>query len=201
MSTTEISMDDIKALRDETGVAVMQCKKALEEAGGDMEKARMMLRKKSGELAAKKGDRAFGSGAVVSYIHSNNSVGALVELSCETDFVAKNEDFKKVAYDIAMHVAAINPKYRTSADITEEDKEKAKAFFAGEVAKMDKPQPIKDKALEGKLATYFAEQVLVDQPFVKNPEVTIGDIIKGAVQKFGENTEVTRFVRFAVGKQ
>ena len=201
MSNTEISMDDIKALRDETGVAVMQCKKALEEAGGDMEKARMMLRKKSGELAAKKGDRALGAGVVISYIHANNSVGAMVELSCETDFVAKNDDFKKMAYDIAMHIAAISPKYRTSADITEEDKEKAKAFFAEEVAKMDKPQAIKDKALEGKLATYFAEQVLLDQPFVKNPEMTIGDIIKGAVQKFGENTEVTRFVRFAVGKQ
>jgi elongation factor Ts len=102
-------MDQIKALRDETGVAVMQCKKALEDAGGDMEKARMALRKKSGEIAAKKGDRTLGAGAVASYIHANGTVGAMVELSCETDFVAKNEEFKKLAYEIAMHVAAINP--------------------------------------------------------------------------------------------
>ena len=198
----DISMDDIKALRDETGVAVMQCKKALEEAGGDMEKARMMLRKKSGELAAKKGDRALGAGVVAAYIHSNNSVGAMVELSCETDFVAKNEEFKKLAYEIAMHVAAINPKFRSMNDVTEEDKKKAEVFFTEEVAKTmaGKPDAIKAKALEGKLATYFAEQVLLDQPHVKNPDITVGQMIKNAVQKFGENTEVARFSRFAVGK-
>ena len=103
-------MDQIKELRDETGVAVMQCKKALEDAGGDMDKARMALRKKSGEIAAKKGDRTLGAGVVASYIHGNNTVGSMVELACETDFVAKNEDFKKLAYEIAMHVAATNPK-------------------------------------------------------------------------------------------
>lgn len=195
-------MDLIKALRDETGVAVMQCKKALEDAGGDMEKARMMLRKKSGELAAKKSDRALGSGVVAAYIHGNASVGAIVELSCETDFVAKNEEFKKLAYDIAMHIVASNPKYRVEADISEADRAKAKAFFEEEVEKTmaGKPEAIKAKALEGKMDTYFAELVLVKQPFVKNPDVTVGDLIKGAVQKFGENTELTRFSRFAVGK-
>lgn len=193
-------MDQIKELRDETGVAVMQCKKALEDAGGDMDKARMALRKKSGEIAAKKGDRAFGAGVVASYIHGNNTVGAIVELACETDFVAKNEDFKKLAYDIAMHIVAANPKYRTEADITEEDKAKATAFFEEEVAKMDKPEAIKEKALQGKLDVYFGEQVLVHQPYVKDPEMTIGDLIKGAVQKFGENTEVVRYARFSVGK-
>lgn len=195
-------MEQIKALRDETGVAVMQCKKALEEAGGDMEKARMALRKKSGELAAKKSDRALASGVVAAYIHGNGSVGAMVELGCETDFVAKNEDFKKLAYDIAMHVAAMRPKFLTQAGITEADKEKAKAFFAEEVAKTmaGKPEAIKEKALAGKLEVYFKEMVLVDQPFVKNGEVTIGDLVKTAVQKFGENTEIVRFERFAVGK-
>ncbi len=195
-------MDQIKELRDETGVAVMQCKKALEDAGGDMEKARMMLRKKSGEIAAKKGDRSLAAGVVQAYVHGNNSVAAMVELSCETDFVAKNEEFKKLAYEIAMHVAAANPKYRTEADIPEEDKKKAKVFFEEEVAKTmaGKPEAIKTKALEGKIDTYFKELVLVHQPYIKNPDVTIGDLIKSAVQKFGENTELTRYARFAVGK-
>lgn len=195
-----ISMDQIKELRDETGVAVMQCKKALEDAGGDMDKARMALRKKSGEIAAKKGDRTLGSGVVAAYIHGNNSVGAMVELACETDFVAKNEEFKQLAYEIAMHVAASNPKYRVESDITEEDKAKAVSFFEDEVSKMDKPEAIKAKALQGKLDVYFKEQVLMHQPFVKNPELTIGDLIKNAVQKFGENTELVRYARFSVGK-
>ncbi|MDO8521018.1 MAG: elongation factor Ts [bacterium] len=194
-------MDAIKALRDETSVSVMQVKKALEEAKGDMEKARMALRKKSGEIAAKKGDRALGAGVVASYIHAGGTVGALVELACETDFVAKNEDFKKLAYEIAMHVAAMNPKYNRLADVTEEDRAKATAFFQDEVAKLDKPAPIKEKVLQGKLDTYFKEQTLSEQPYVKNPEVTVGDLVKGAVQKFGENTELVRFTRFAVGKQ
>ena len=195
-------MEQIKSLRDETGVAVMQCKKALEEAGGDMEKARMMLRKKSGELAAKKGDRTLAAGVVQAYIHSNGSVGALVELSCETDFVAKNEEFKRLAYDIAMHVAAINPKFRTKDDVTTEDQEKAKEFFTEEVEKTmaGKPEAIKQKALEGKIDTYFKEMVLLDQPYVKNGDITIAGLVEGAVQKFGEKTEVTRFVRFAHGK-
>lgn len=195
-------MDAIKALRDETGVSVMQCKKALEDAGADMEKARMMLRKKSGEMAAKKGDRTLGSGVVAAYIHGNNSVGAIVELGCETDFVAKNEEFKHIAYEIAMHVVALNPKYCTQADITEADRAKAKSFFAEEVEKTmaGKPEAIKEKALEGKIASFFAESVLLEQPFVKNPELTVGDLVKSAVQKFGENTELVRFSRFAVGK-
>lgn len=193
-------MDQIKALRDETGVAVMQCKKALEDAAGDMEKARMALRKKSGEIAAKKGDRTLGSGVIVAYIHGNGSVGAMVELGCETDFVAKNEEFKQLAYNIAMHIAALRPKYLKQEDITDEDKAKAKAFFAEEVAKMDKPEAIKEKALEGKIDTYFKEQVLLDQPYVKDPNMTINDLIRGAVQKFGEKTELVRFTRYAVGK-
>lgn len=200
--SASIGMDAIKELRDETGVSVMQCKKALEDAGGDMDKARMMLRKKSGEIAAKKGDRSLGSGVVAAYIHGNNSVGAIIELACETDFVAKNEEFKHLAYEIAMHVAAINPKYRTQADITEEDRAKAKEFFEEEVEKTmaGKPAAIKEKALEGKLASYFAESVLLEQPFVKNPDITVGDLVKSAIQKFGENADIVRYSRFAVGK-
>ena len=195
-----ITMDQIKELRDETGVSVMQVKKALEEAKGDMDKARMALRKKSGEIAAKKGDRTLGAGVVASYIHGNGSVGVLLELGCETDFVAKNEEFKKLAYEIAMHVAAMNPKYNRLTDVTEEDRAKATAFFQDEVDKLDKPEPMKTKILEGKLDTYLKEQALMEQPFVKNPDMTVGDMVKGAVQKFGEKTEVVRFVRFAAGK-
>ena len=195
-------MEAIKELRDETGVSVMQCKKALEEAAGDMEKARMMLRKKSGEIAAKKGDRTLGSGVVAAYIHGNNSVGAIVEVACETDFVAKNEDFKQFAYEIAMHVVALNPKYRTQEDVTEADRAKAKEFFAEEVEKTmaGKPDAIKEKALEGKIAAFFAEAVLLEQPFVKNPDLTVANLVTNAVQKFGEKTEIIRFSRFAVGK-
>ena len=197
----EVTMDQIKALRDETGVSVMQVKKALEEAKGNMDNARMALRKKSGEIAAKKGDRTLGSGVVASYIHGAGSVGVLLELGCETDFVAKNEEFKKLAYEIAMHVAAMNPKYNRLEDVTAEDRAKAMAFFQDEVAKLDKPAPMKEKILEGKLDTYFKEQTLIEQPYVKNPDMTVGDMVKSAVQKFGEKTEVLRFVRFAVGKK
>lgn len=195
-------MDMVKQLRDETNVAIMQCKKALEDAGGDMDKARMALRKKSAEIATKKADRTLGSGVIASYIHGNASVGAIVELNCETDFVAKNEDFKQLAYDIAMHVAAVNPKYRVVEDITDEDKQKAAAFFEEEVEKQlaGKPEEIKQKALQGKMDTFFAEQVLMKQAYVKNPDMTIAQLIDAAVQKFGEKTELSRFTRFAVGK-
>lgn len=196
----EISMDQVKQLRDETNVAIMQCKRALEEAGGDMEKARMVLRKKSADNAAKKADREFAAGVIASYIHGTGNVGAMVELNCETDFVAKNEDFKKLAYDIAMHVAAVGPKYRTLEDVTNEDREKAMAFFSEEVEKQmaGKPEEIKAKALEGKMNAFFAEQVLLKQPFVKNPDVTIETLLSQAVQKFGERTEVSRFTRYAI---
>lgn len=193
-------MDLVKALRDETGVSIMQCKKALEEAGGDRDKALMMLRKKSGEIAAKKGDRTLGAGIVAAYIHSNGTVGAMVELSCETDFVANNQEFKQLAYDIAMHVAALDPAYRVKEDINEEAVAKATAFFKEEVDALDKPAEMKEKILQGKLDTYFKDKVLMSQSYVKNPDVTIADLVTSAVQKFGEKTEITRFMRYAVGK-
>jgi elongation factor Ts len=198
----EISMDMVKQLRDETNVAIMQCKKALEDAGGDMEKARIALRKKSAEIATKKADRTLGSGVVAAYIHGNSTVGAMVELNCETDFVAKNEDFKQLAYDIAMHIAAVAPKYRVEEDIPESDRAKAIEFFKEEVEKQmaGKPEEIKQKALDGKISAFFAEQVVMKQPYVKNPDITIAQLIEGAVQKFGEKTELARFSRFVVGK-
>lgn len=191
-----ITTEQIKALRDSTGVSVMQCKKALEEAGGDTEKAIAILRKKSKDIAAKKGDRVFGAGAVASYIHSNGTIGAMVELVCETDFVSKNEEFIKLARDIAMHVAASNPEFIKTEHISDEVKAKAQELFVKEVA--DKPVEMQQKILDGKLAAYFKDRVLIDQPFIKNPDITIGGLIESAIQKFGEKTEVSRMVRFSV---
>jgi len=190
--TTEL----VKDLRDRTGVSVMQCKKALEEAGGDIEKAVIILRKVSSGMGAKRADRTFGAGAIQSYVHANGSVAALVELNCETDFVSGNEEFKAIARDIAMHVAAQNPKFLKKEDITEADKKAATEVFMAEVK--DKPEAMRAKILEGKLNTYFAEMVLLDQPFIKNPEMTIQGLVDGAMQKFGEKVAVGRFIRYKI---
>ncbi len=194
MST--ITTEQVKELRDQTGVSIMQCKKALEEAGGDIEKAIVILRKKSGEISAKKADRTFGSGTIQAYIHATGNVGTIVELNCETDFVANNEAFKTLARDIAMHITATNPKFLTTNDITDADKQTAKEVFEAEVK--DKPANMREKVLEGKMNAYFSEMVLLNQPFIKNPEVTIQGLVDGAVQKFGEKMAVGRFKRFKI---
>ncbi|KKW09465.1 MAG: Elongation factor Ts [Candidatus Kaiserbacteria bacterium GW2011_GWA2_49_19] len=191
-----ITTEQIKTLRDSTGISVMQCKKALEEAGGDSEKALVILRKKGGDIAAKKADRTLGAGVVSAYIHGNGSVGAMVELSCETDFVSKNDAFKALAYDIAMHVAASSPLYLRAEDVAETETAKAREVFAKEVE--GKPAAIQEKIMQGKLASYFGEKTLLEQPFIKNPELTIKGLIDSAVQKFGEKIEIARFTRFSV---
>ncbi len=197
-----ITTEQIKDLRDQTGVSVMQCKKALEETGGDIAKAIIVLRKKSGEMAAKKGDRTFGAGTVQAYIHATGNVGAIVVLMCETDFVSGNAEFKTLARDIAMHITASNPKFLTKEDITEEARSVAREVFMKEIddqaKEKGKPmaQEMQEKVLEGKLATYFAELVLLNQPFIKNPELTIQGLIDAAVQKFGEKIAIGRFSRF-----
>lgn len=191
-----ITTDEIKKLRDVTGISVMQCRKALEEANGDFDKAIVILRKRGAEVAAKKADRTLGAGVVSSYIHATGSVGTMVELYCETDFVSGNEEFKRLAYDIAMHIAASNPEFLKSEDVTEEAKNLAKEVFLKEVA--GKPEAMKEKILEGKLQSYFSERVLLEQPFIKNPELTIKTLIDGAVQKFGEKIEIGQFVRFSI---
>ncbi|MDD5050538.1 MAG: elongation factor Ts [Candidatus Pacebacteria bacterium] len=189
-----ITTEQIKALRDETGISIMQCRKALEEAGGDKEKALIILKKKGGDIAAKKADRSLGASIISSYVHSNGKVGALVELSCETDFVAKNEEFKALAYDIAMHAAAMNPEFLKKEDISEDMKKKAIEIFEKEV--VGKPKDMQAKILEGKINAYFKDKILLEQPFIKNPEVTVNGLVQAAIQKFGEKTEIVRFVRF-----
>jgi elongation factor Ts len=197
MAATPISTEEIKALRDATGISVMQIKKALEEAGGDKEKALMILTKKSGEIAAKKSDRELSAGCVASYVHNTATIGAMVVLSCETDFVAKNPEFKALAYDIAMHVAAVMPKYLRKEDIAEIDMKNATELFQKEVDALDKPAEMKAKVLEGKISAYFKERILMEQSFIKNPDITVGTLISQAVQKFGEKTEITKMVRLS----
>jgi len=195
-----VSTEQVKELRDNTGISIMQCKKALEEANGDMDKALLLLKQKSSDIASKKAGRNLGSGIVATYIHGGGSVGAMIELACETDFVAKNEEFVALAKDIAMHVAALNPEYLKLEDIDDAAREKMTKFFTEEVEKSDKPKEIKAKILQGKIDTYFKENTLTEQSFVKNGDVTVGQLTKEAVQKFGEKTEIIRFARFAVGK-
>lgn len=192
----DITTADIKALRDQTGISVMQCKKALEEAGGDMEKALIILKKKRSEAAEKKADRELGAGTVGVYVHNTNEVAAMVILACETDFVSKNEEFVALARDIAMQVAAVNPKFIARTEVDENAITKAKEVFAEEVK--DKPAEMQEKIMEGKLNAYFKDQILMEQPFIKNPEVTIGDLVSGAVQKFGENVSIASMTRLSV---
>lgn len=191
-----ITTEQVKELRDITGVSIMQCKKALEEAEGDLEKAKIALAKISKQVAGKKSDRNLGAGTISSYIHQGGKVGSMVELMCETDFVAKNDDFQRLAKDIAMQVAATAPEFLKMEDITESDMAKAKELFAEEAE--GKPENIKEQIIKGKLDAYFGEKTLLEQPFIKNSDKKVRDLLDEAVQKFGERTEITKFQRFSI---
>ena len=192
----EITSQMIKDLREKTGISVMQCKKSLEEAEGDMDKALIILKKKRSEAADKKADREIGAGVVGVYVHNTNEVASMILLSCETDFVSKNEEFVQLANDIAMHVSAMNPKYVAKEELDDAMIEKAKEVFAEEVN--SKPEEMREKIMEGKLNSYFKDQILLEQPFVKNPETTIGEMVSGAIQKFGEKVVITEISRLSV---
>jgi len=192
----QITTDLVKELRDLTGISVMQCKKALEEADGNKEKALVLLRKKGASVAAKKADRELKAGTVASYVHAGGTIGAMVVLSCETDFVSGNEEFKTLARDLAMQVAATAPEYASLEAIPEEAKQAAREVFEKEVK--DKPKEMQGKILEGKLASYFKEKTLLDQPFIKDGERTVRDLVDGAIQKFGEKIAVANFVRVSL---
>lgn len=190
----EITTESIKELREMTGVSVMQCKKALEEAGGDLDKAAVILKKHSAASALKKADRSLAAGIIGSYTHDGN-IGAMVFLSCETDFVAKNPEFGALARELAMHVAATNPAYITSEEIPTEAKQTATDVFEKEV--VDKPIAMQAKILEGKLESYFRDQVFLKQSFIKDESKTIQDLLNEATQKFGERVEISRFARLS----
>ena len=192
----EITSAAIKELRDQTGISVMQCKKALEEAGGDKEKALIILKQKRKEAADKKSDRTLGAGTIGVYVHNTGEVAAMVLLASETDFVSKNAEFAALAREIAMHVAAQNPKFVSREEVSEEAINKAKEVFIEDIK--GKPAEMQEKIMEGKLNSYFKEQILLEQPFIKNPDTTIGEMVNGAVQKFGEKVTIVEFRRLAV---
>lgn len=190
----EITTEIIKELRDKTGVSIMQCKKALEEAAGDLAQAEVILRKHSAASAEKKADRELAAGAIGSYVH-DGAVGAMVLLSCETDFVAKNPEFIALARELAMQVAATNPSYATVDDVPQEARDAATAVFEKEV--VGKPAEMQAKILEGKLSSYFSDQVLLEQAFIKDESKTIHGLLNEATQKFGERVLISRFARLS----
>lgn len=193
-----ISAEMVKELRDKTGVGMMECKKALTESNGDLEKAVTVLRKKGLASAAKKAGRAASEGAVGSYIHMDK-IGVLVEVNCETDFVARTDDFKELIKNIAMHVAAANPSYVSREDVPAVVVEAEKNIYRAQVA--DKPQQVTEKIVEGKLEKFYSEACLLEQVFIKDPEqkLRIKDLITEKIAKLGENIVVKRFSRFQVG--
>lgn len=191
-------MDQIKELREKTGISIMQCRKALEDAKGDMGKAMIILQKKGAEAAGKKAERILKSGRIVSYIHGGGSVGVLVEMWSESDFVSRTDDFQKLAYDIAMQVAATNPLYIKKDDVPLEEREKVTDAFLDEVK--GKPEAIREKILAGKLDAFFKERILLEQNFIKDSSITVNALIQSAIQKFGEKIEIEKFVRFSTIK-
>ena len=194
----DITTKEIKSLRDLTGVSVMQCKGALEESGGDMAKAILILKKKSSDIATKKGSRELGSGTVASYIHSNGNIGAMVLLSCETDFVAKNEEFKMLAYDIAMQVTATNPEFLSRDNIGKDKILAVREILEKEMLGLKKDKAMLEKILDGKVDGYFKDKILTEQTFIKDESLTVKGLIEKFVQKFGERIEVARISRFSL---
>ena len=200
MSAT-ITAADVKALRERTGAGMMDCKKALSEADGDIEKAIEILRVKGQAQAAKRGERAASEGVVASYIHANGKIGVLVEVDCETDFVAKNDDFRDFAREVALHIAAAGPLYVSEEDVPEDDRERELRIFEEQAA--DKPENVRPKIAEGRLKKWLEEVVLLNQPHVnkdKHGDATIEELRAQTAAKTGENVVVRRFQRFAVGE-
>ena len=195
----EISAKDVKALRDRTGAGMMDCKAALQETGGDMEKAIDLLRSKGAAKAAKRAERKASEGAIGTYVHHNGKVAVMVELNSETDFVAKNPEFRELARDLAMHIASAGPIAVSASDIPEADVERERQVYIAQVAEEGKPENIRGKIVEGKLQKWYKESTLLEQQFVKDPERTIKDLIDGLSAKTGEKISVARFVRFQVG--
>jgi elongation factor Ts len=198
MSTTAtITAQQVNDLRSQTGAGLMDCKRALVETNGDVEAAITILRKKGAASAAKRADREAKEGLVYSYIHTGGKVGVMIEVNCETDFVARNDDFKALVHDLGMHIAAANPLYVTRDQVSEAEIAAEREIAAAQVA--GKPPAAVQKIVEGKLEKFFSTIVLLDQPFVKVPEKSIKEILTEAIAKTGENIQVRRFVRYQLG--
>ena len=194
-----ITAAQVKQLRDKTGLGMMDCKKALTGTDGDMEKAVELLRKMGLADAEKRAGRSTAEGRIHAYIHPPGRVGVLLEMNCETDFVAKSETFEALMHDLCLHVAASRPTAVRREDVPREIVEREREIYRAQV--QDKPEPIQERIIEGKLNSYFQEHVLLEQPFVKEPKTSVGDYVRQAVAKLGENITVKRFVRFAVGEE
>jgi len=194
-----ISAEQVRKLRERTGAPMMDCKKALEACKGDEEAAVDHLRKQGTAIAAKKATRVTSEGSVASYIHAGGKIGVLVEVNCESDFVARTDDFKDLIKDIAMHIAAADPKFVRKEDVTPDAYEREKEIYRAQAAATGKPAPVVEKIVEGKMAKFYEEVCLLDQPFVKEPGISVHQLIASKVGKLGENISVRRFARFKVG--
>ena len=195
-----ISAEQVKQLRDKTGAGMMECKAALTEANGNIEEAITLLRKRGLAQAAKRAGRATAQGTIGSYIHLGGKIGVLVEVNCESDFVARTDDFTNLVREVAMHVAAADPEWTRREEVPADAIEKEKSIYRAQMEGSGKPAQVMDKIIEGKLGSFYSQFVLLDQPSVRDPNVTIAQLVAQASAKTGENIQVTRFVRFRVGE-
>ncbi len=196
-----IDAKQVKALRDATGAGMMECKKALIDAGGDEQKALVILREKGLAGAKKRAGRATKEGLVDSYIHPNNRVGVIVEINCETDFVARNEVFRQLVHDVAMHIAAQGPSFIEPEDVPEEILEQEKQIYRTQALAEGKPEKFMDKIIEGRLRKFYEQFCLMEQPFIKEPELTVRDLVTRVNANTGENISVRRFTRYVLGEE
>lgn len=200
MGAAAISASSVQELRQRTGAGMMECKKALQETQGDMDKAVEYLRKKGIASAEKKAGRETKQGAIVSYIHGGGRIGVMVEINCETDFVARNENFQEFAKDVAMHVAAANPRYLKREDVPEAEIEKEREILREQAQSEGKPANVVDKIVQGRIEKFYQENCLLEQAFVKNPDISIQEYLKQTIATIGENIVISRFVRYELGQ-
>lgn len=196
----EVNATSVKELREKTGAGVMDCKKALAECGGDLEKAVDLLRRKGLAAAAKKTGRVAGEGLVGAYIHAGGKIGVLVEVNCETDFVARTAEFQTLLKDIAMQIAAASPRYLRPEDVSAEEAEREREIYRRQAADSGKPEKVIEKIVQGKMERFYAEVCLLEQPFIKDPDRKVGDLVQDTVARLKENIQVRRFVRYHLGE-
>jgi len=197
----EITASMVKELRERTGVGMMKCKQALQEVGGDLAGAEKLLRKQGEAAAAKKADRATGEGLVASYIHTGGRIGVLVEVNCETDFAARSDDFQELVRSISMQVAAAAPRFLRRDDVPASILDEEREIARAQALKSGKPEKVVDRIVEGKLEKFYAENCLLEQPWVKDPDQSVGQLINDAIARIGENIQCRRFARFVLGEQ
>jgi len=198
---SEISSAMVRELRDRTGAGMMDCKKALSQVGGDVDKALVFLREKGLAAAAKRSSRTAAEGAVGSYIHAGGKIGVLMEINCETDFVARTDDFQSLVRELAMQVAAANPRYLRREEVPADVLEQEKSIFRTQAAESGKPEQVVEKIVNGKIEKFFSEICLLEQVYIKDPDKKVGDLVTDAVSKMGENLVVRRFARFQLGEE